>query len=195
MGNKVAAMKRKSEIEIQQVVREIIDCLQNHSARNGATGMPLERIRDQIIPMGDDTLAKLWPKAVNSIKRDSRLRTELKTVNGEEGEFWAWIDVSIKAHDEQNSKAVPPLAECLKIRNLLAPRDYDKASHDEIKKTVVTWCAGIKGICDIDVVPEDGTVYVKCTSCEKAGKALERMRANWYKGNLIQIKYVKLQVY
>ena len=54
--------------------------------------------------MGDDTLAKLWPKAVSSIKRDSRLRTELKTVNGEEGEYWAWIDSSIKAHDEKPTR-------------------------------------------------------------------------------------------
>jgi hypothetical protein len=54
--------------------------------------------------MGDDTLAKLWPKAVSSIKRDSRLRTELKTVNGEEGEYWAWIDSSIKAHDEKTTR-------------------------------------------------------------------------------------------
>jgi len=57
--NKVAEKSRKSEIEIQQIVREIIDCLQNHSARNGPTGASIERIRDQIIPMGDDTHAKL----------------------------------------------------------------------------------------------------------------------------------------
>ena len=70
-------------------------------------GISVERIRDQIIPMGDVTLGKLWPQAVNSIKRDSRLRTEQKVVNGEEGEYWAWIDQSIKAHDETTSRAAP----------------------------------------------------------------------------------------
>lgn len=59
------------------------------------------------------------------------------------------------------------------------------------------------------MVPDDGTVYIKCTSCEMAGKgklisflwkyetflAYERMRANWYKCNLVQIKYIKLAVY
>ncbi|CBY22115.1 unnamed protein product [Oikopleura dioica] len=191
---KVAEKKRKSEIEIQQVVREIIDCLQNHSARNGPTGASIERIRDQIIPMGDDTLAKLWPKAVSSIKRDIRLRTELKTVNGEEGEYWAWIDSSIKAHDEKTTR-VAALAECLKIRNLLAPKDQNKDEHDLIRKTILNWCSGLNGIYDIELVPEDGTVYIKCSSCEMAGKAYERMRANWYKRNLIQIKYIKLSVY
>merc|ERR1712037_277607 len=192
--NKVAEKSRKSEIEIQQVVREIIDCLQNHSARNGPTGASIERIRDQIIPMGDDTLAKLWPKAVSSIKRDSRMRTELKTVNGEEGEYWAWIDSSIKAHDEKTTR-VAALAECLKIRNLLTPKDHNKDEHELIKKTILNWCSGLNGICDIEMVPDDGTVYIKCSSCEMAGKAYERMRANWYKRNLIQIKYIKLAVY
>lgn len=204
--SKYQGRKQARDLEISQMMKEIIDVLQNNTARHGCQkGIKRELVRDQIIPIGDTCAhnRKVWKESENRLKKDSRLTIDQKIENGEEAEIWKWSESTEMNGDLWQGRAfasngptgadIP--AECLKIRNMLAANDRDVAVKDRVTSAIKEWCKGLNGVTSIDFSIPDGVVYVKLISKAKAGEAYRRISANWYNRKLVMVKYILLERY
>ncbi|CAN8001705.1 unnamed protein product [Ixodes hexagonus] len=89
-------------------------------------------------------------------------------------------------------------ATCLKIRNMF---DLEVECEDDwpvqIRNAILEKCEGNQGIVhlQVDTASKEGCVYMKCASLEAAGQAYRALHGSWFDGNLITVKYLRLERY
>lgn len=89
-------------------------------------------------------------------------------------------------------------ATCLKIRNMFDQEvEYEGDWPVQIRNAILEKCEGNQGIVhlQVDTSSNEGCVYMKCTSLEAAGQAYRALHGSWFDGNLITVKYLRLERY
>lgn len=172
-------------------------------------------VRDMLIsPSQRKQLSSLWQSAVAFLERnESRLRTERQHIEGESYLVWRWLGTASpprskvwqgKAFESQSgATGAPPgppcvPATCLKIRHMFDPEvEYEDDWPKQIENAILEKCEGNTGIVHIhvDTSSREGCVYMKCSSLESAGQAYRSLHGSWFDGNLITVKYLRLERY
>lgn len=172
-------------------------------------------VRDMLInPSQRKQLSSLWQSAVAFLERnESRLRTERQQIEGESYLVWRWLGTPStprskvwqgKAFESQSGVIGAPLgpscvpATCLKIRHMFDPEvEYEDDWPKQIENAILEKCEGNAGIVHIhvDTASREGCVYMKCASLESAGQAYRALHGSWFDGNLITVKYLRLERY
>jgi membrane protein Man1 len=91
---------------------------------------------------------------------------------------------------------VAPPTSCLKVRHLFDTQKKGTGWVVTVKEEIVRRChdAQILHIA-VDTESVEGTVYIKTTSPEDAGKVFRRLHGQWYRGQLVTAKYLRLERY
>jgi len=90
-----------------------------------------------------------------------------------------------------------PPTSCLKVRHI-----FDVSQQQEtgwvtgVKEEILRRCseAAILHIA-VDTLSEEGTVYIKTAGMEEAGKVFRCLHGQWYRGQLVTAKYLRLERY
>ncbi|KAL1117384.1 hypothetical protein AAG570_004710, partial [Ranatra chinensis] len=79
--------------DVYRLVTNIVEIVSTKAQESPGGGyVPISHVRDQLIPPQDrQRLAKLWNDAVTMLESDSRLRSEVQLVEGEEFLVWRWL--------------------------------------------------------------------------------------------------------
>ncbi|XP_066587930.1 inner nuclear membrane protein Man1 isoform X2 [Prorops nasuta] len=183
----------------------------------------INHVRDNLIPpKSRKKLAGLWDKAVKFLdENESRIRREVQRVAGEEFFVWRWLpnnNLNISSmqgptstkkakvwqgqafetmEGSVNSLTCSPTP-CLKIRHMFdldmeVEEDWEVKVHDAILEK----CGeGVKVLhIGVDHNSREGCVYIKCASEDDAGKAYRALHGCWFDGNLVTVKYLRLERY
>ncbi|XP_011166378.1 inner nuclear membrane protein Man1 isoform X2 [Solenopsis invicta] len=198
---------------------------QNASTQPGAqeSFLAINHVRDNLIPPKDrKRMSGLWEKAVKFLdENESRIRREVQQVAGEEFHVWRWLPNNTlnkspmqnttlgkkpKVWQGQafetmegsvNSLTCSPTP-CLKIRHMFDP---DIETEDDwetrVQDAILEKCGeGVKILhIRVDIGSREGCVYMKCMSQEDAGKAYRALHGCWFDGNLVTVKYLRLERY
>ncbi|XP_012054754.1 PREDICTED: inner nuclear membrane protein Man1 [Atta cephalotes] len=198
---------------------------QNASTQPGAqeSFLAINHVRDNLIPPKDrKRMTNLWEKAVKFLdENESRIRREVQQVAGEEFHVWRWLPNNAlnkspvqnaalgkkpKVWQGQafetmegsvNSLTCSPTP-CLKIRHMFDP---DIETEDDwetrVQDAILEKCGeGVKILhIRVDIGSREGCVYMKCMSQEDAGKAYRALHGCWFDGNLVTVKYLRLERY
>ena len=103
------------------------------------------------------------------------------------------------------SPAVAPTS-CLKVRNLLTQRGAGGGSGIgsawmwQVKEEVLRRCCSAPNSPSIvhiavDTQSAEGCVYIKCLSSDDAGKVFKTLHGQWYRGELVSVKYLREERY
>ncbi|KAK9892498.1 hypothetical protein WA026_020488 [Henosepilachna vigintioctopunctata] len=205
--------QRRHRNEVISLVEKILDVLQTEVVGNEGDGgyMVINHVRDMIIPVNDrKSKEKIWRQAVQFInENESRVRTEVQVVQGEEYFVWRWVGAStLSLNASKNNKswqgqafetqmgAVNSLpcspTPCLKIRGMV--EDGDRNSQ-LIREAVLSKCASKCRILDCSVDVSMKCVYLKCADTADAAVAYQNLHGWWYAGQLVTVKYLRLERY
>ncbi|XP_077266394.1 LEM domain-containing inner nuclear membrane protein MAN1 isoform X2 [Temnothorax americanus] len=185
--------------------------------------LAINHVRDNLIlPKDRKRMAGLWERAVKFLdENESRIRREVQQVAGEEFHVWRWLpNNSLNKSPTQsailgkkpkvwqgqafetmegsvNSLTCSPTP-CLKIRHMFDP---DIETEDDwetrVQDAILEKCGEGVNILHIrvDIGSREGCVYMKCMSQEDAGKAYRALHGCWFDGNLVTVKYLRLERY
>ena len=93
-----------------------------------------------------------------------------------------------------------PPTSCLKVRHMFDVKQQTAIAGNNwvsiVKEEIVKRCleANILHIA-VDTISEEGTVYIKTASLEDAGKVFRCLHGQWYRGQLVTAKYLRLERY
>ncbi|KAK0180729.1 hypothetical protein PV327_003083 [Microctonus hyperodae] len=183
--------------------------------------LAINHVRDNLIPPKDrKKMSALWEKAVKFLdENESRIRREVQQVAGEEFRVWRWLpnvntSITSPANSTKKTKVWQGQAfetiegsvnslpcsptPCLKIRHMF---DLDIEFEDDweikVQDAILEKCGENVKILHIrvDRGSREGCVYMKCMSQEDAGKAYRALHGCWFDGNLVTVKYLRLERY
>ncbi|KAI4454756.1 inner nuclear membrane protein man1 lem domain containing protein [Holotrichia oblita] len=202
--------QQKQKDELFYMVERIIDTLQTNATEDGDNFLVINHVRDMILPINDRArMEQTWKRAIYFInKNESRVRTELQVVQGEPYEVWRWLGSPNlntsgsrnkswqgQAFETQvgsvNSLPCSPTP-CLKIRGMVD--DGDRNLHT-IREAVLSKCAHQCRILHCAVDTNSKCVYLKCADQNDAAIAYRSLHGWWYAGNLVTVKYLRLERY
>ncbi|CAL1531708.1 unnamed protein product [Lymnaea stagnalis] len=210
--------RENEQKEVYNMVEKIIDMLQEHHEQVKAEDfdeppyLAVTHVRDQLLPPSQRRqLQPIWDKAVAFIAaNESRIRLEPRLIGGEEYEVWHWLQPSVnngkiwqgqvfgeKSENNSNQVIYSPTP-CLKIRNMFDTNmESGENWESSVTDAILEKCKNIKHIVHIyvDVDSREGCVYLKCSSCEAAGKARQSLHGWWFDGRLVTVKHLKLDHY
>ncbi|XP_014489190.1 PREDICTED: inner nuclear membrane protein Man1 [Dinoponera quadriceps] len=186
--------------------------------------LAINHVRDNLIPPKDrKKMSGLWEKAVKFLdENESRIRKEVQQVAGEEFCVWRWLpNNSLNKSPVQsttssskkpkvwqgqafetmegsvNSLTCSPTP-CLKIRHMFDPEmETEDDWETKVQDAILEKCGESVKILHIrvDIGSREGCVYMKCLSQEDAGKAYRALHGCWFDGNLVTVKYLRLERY
>ncbi|KAL3219541.1 hypothetical protein MRX96_030301 [Rhipicephalus microplus] len=191
------ARRDRWQQQVYNLAEKITAILKEHAEQPNCREPFLAQVhvRDRLIsPSQRKQLSSLWQSAVAFLEQnDSRLRTELQQIEGESYLVWRWLGT---ASPITLQACVP--ATCLKIRHMFDPEvEYEDDWPKQIENAILEKCEGNTGIVHIhvDTSSREGCVYMKCSSLESAGQAYRSLHGSWFDGNLITVKYLRLERY
>lgn len=197
--------KRKNE-EIYSMVEQITDVISQETEDSGEPYISMDHVRDTLIsPQNREKMASVWDSAVKFIqKNESRVRTEVQSVDGEDCRVWRWVSSPKRSAAWQgqafetqegsvNNLTVSPTP-CLKIRHMFDKNDTNPNLRMVIQDAILEKCDPCN-ILHIDVERSSCCVYVKCASSADAGVVYRSLHGWWYEGRLITVKYLRLERY
>lgn len=216
------AWKDHRQQQVYTLAEKITAILKEHAEQPNCKEPFLAQahVRDMLIsPAQRKQLSRVWQEAVSYLERnETRLRAELQQIEGESWMVWRWLGAvspprakvwqgrAFESSSQGGSGAggtpvglstyVP--ATCLKIRNMFDPEvEYESGWARQIENAILEKCEGNTGIVHIhvDTASREGCVYVKCTNLESAGQAYRALHGSWFDGNLITVKYLRLERY
>lgn len=219
------AWKDRRQQQVYTLAEQITAMVKEHAEQPNCKEPFLAQahVRDMLIsPAQRKQLSGVWQAAVAYLERhETQLRAELQQVEGESWMVWRWLGpVSTprakvwqgRAFENSQGGAstgagsspsvgglstyVP--ATCLKIRNMFDPEvEYESGWARQIENAILEKCEGNTGIVHIhvDTASREGCVYVKCASLDSAGQAYRALHGSWFDGNLITVKYLRLERY
>ncbi|XP_022903673.2 inner nuclear membrane protein Man1-like isoform X1 [Onthophagus taurus] len=202
--------RQKQKDELYYMVERIVDTLQGNASEEGDNYLIINHVRDMIIPINDRSrMEKVWKKAIKFInENESRVRTEMQVVQGEPYEVWRWLgnpnintsNVRNKSWQGQafetqvgsvNSLPCSPTP-CLKVRGMVDDGDRNLLT---IREAVLSKCAHQCRILHCAVDTTSQCVYIKCANQADAAIAYRSLHGWWYAGNLVTVKYLRLERY
>ncbi|XP_026496163.1 inner nuclear membrane protein Man1-like [Vanessa tameamea] len=200
--------KKKSE-EIYSMVEQIIDVISQETEDSGEPYISVDHVRDTLIsPQNREKMSSTWDAAVKFIqKNESRVRTEVQSVDGEDCRVWRWVASHSspkrstswqgQAFETQegsvNNLTVSPTP-CLKIRHMFEKNDANPNLRTVIQDVILEKCDRCN-ILHIDIERTSCCVYVKCATPTDAGVVYKSLHGWWYEGRLITVKYLRLERY
>ena len=98
------------------------------------------------------------------------------------------------------SAPLTPPTSCLKVRHMFDIKQQTAIAGNNwvslVKEEIVKRCseANILHIA-VDTISEEGTVYIKTAGLEDAGKVFRCLHGQWYRGQLVTAKYLRLERY
>ena len=96
---------------------------------------------------------------------------------------------------KQTAPIAPPTS-CLKVRHLFDPSKQQAGWVGQIKEEIVKRCAeAVITHIAVDTMSEEGLVYIKTGGLEEAGKVFRCLHGQWYRGQLVTAKYLRLERY
>jgi len=89
-----------------------------------------------------------------------------------------------------------PPTSCLKVRHMFDVLQQGGGWVTGVKEEILRRCseAAILHIA-VDTQSEEGTVYIKTAGMEEAGKVFRCLHGQWYRGQLVTAKYLRLERY
>jgi len=110
------------------------------------------------------------------------------TVPGWQGEAFT--------HNKQVGAPLAPPTSCLKVRHMFDAQHQSPGWVNEVREEILRRCAQAKILhIAVDTQSEEGTVYIKTLSTEEAGKVFGCLHGQWYRGQLVTAKYLRLERY
>ncbi|XP_064632934.1 inner nuclear membrane protein Man1-like isoform X2 [Lineus longissimus] len=202
------------------MVEKIIDTLkQHHDAHEQNKELQpyvaILHVRDMLIPIKERKKKQpIWDEAVRFLEaNESRVRVETQTISGEEFIVWRWLQglpnggkskvwqgQAFGEHTSPGVKQPYSPSPCLKVRNMFdADIEYGSDWHIHVQDAILEKCAAtcpdaIYHIA-VDKNSTEGCVYIKCSCPEAAGKVYSALHGWWYDGNLVTVKYIRLERY
>jgi len=99
-------------------------------------------------------------------------------------------------HNKQVGAPVAPPTSCLKVRHMFDVLHQPPGWVASVKEEIVRRCSQAKIVhIAVDTQSEEGTVYIKTPSTEEAGKVFGCLHGQWYRGQLVTAKYLRLERY
>ncbi|BFZ08387.1 hypothetical protein BsWGS_11426 [Bradybaena similaris] len=211
--------KEVEQKEVYAMVENIIDILQNHYEQtkgedsSDSQYLAVQHIRDQLLPPSTRRkMQPIWDKAVKFIAdNESRIRLETRLIHGDEFEVWHWLQPAlhngkiwqgqafgVNSENKGNNPVIYSPTPCLKIRNMFDSNVENEDNwEDSVTDAILEKCKNIESIVHIfvDVESREGCVYLKCSSCEAAGKARLSLHGWWFDGRLVTVKHLKTDHY
>ncbi|XP_074646708.1 inner nuclear membrane protein Man1-like [Tubulanus polymorphus] len=212
-------VKEKEKQKVYNLVERIIDLLKQQyedslEKKEISAYVPIPHARDVLIPMQDrQKMMGLWEKAVHFLDaNESRVRIDIQTIDGEEYECWKWLHAGPTAgrrvwqgqafgEHADNSNAIPySPTPCLKVRSMFDQEmEYGEDWHIYIQDAILEKCFptcpdGIVHIA-VDKNSNEGCVYIKCSSCEAAGRCFKSLHGWWFDRQLVTVKFLRLERY
>lgn len=208
----------KRNSEIYSMVEQIIDLISQENIDDGSESsgqsMPIIHVRDMLIPpQNRDKMSAIWNAAIKFIeKNESRVRFDIETIDGEEYRSLRWVSAQGsprvtrggaqawqgQAFETQqgsvNNLAYSPTP-CLKIRHMVDKNDKNPHLKTIIQDAILEKCGPQCKILHIDIDKVSCCVFVKCLSPTDAGIVYQNLHGWWYDGNLITVKYLRLERY
>ncbi|CAG5117343.1 unnamed protein product [Candidula unifasciata] len=211
--------KEVEQKEVYAMVENIIDILQNHYEQtkgedsSDSQYLAVQHVRDQLLPPSKRRkMQPIWDKAVKFIgANESRIRLETRLIHGDEFEVWHWIQPALhngkiwqgqafgeNSENKGNNPVIYSPTPCLKIRNMFDSNVENEDNWEDcVTDAILEKCKTIDSIVHIfvDVDSREGCVYLKCSSCEAAGKARLSLHGWWFDGRLVTVKHLKTDHY
>jgi len=89
-----------------------------------------------------------------------------------------------------------PPTSCLKVRHMFDESQKERGWVTGVKQEILRRCAETVILhIAVDTVSEEGTVYIKTAAMEEAGKVFRCLHGQWYRGQLVTAKYLRLERY
>ncbi|XP_013397235.1 inner nuclear membrane protein Man1-like [Lingula anatina] len=205
--------------EVYHLVERIIDIMKRHNDecqvnKSLEPYLAIPHVRDMLIPLQLRRKKQgVWDKSVKFLAaNESRIREETQHVKGEEFAVWRWIggfpsNGKNKVWQGQafgencdvgyNLLPYSP-TNCLKIRNMFdADVECGQDWHIYVQDAILEKCKENKGILHlaVDKTSKEGCVYMKCMTPDAAGEAYRALHGWWFDGNLVTVKYLRLERY
>lgn len=91
---------------------------------------------------------------------------------------------------------VAPPTSCLKVRHLFDVQKQGPGWVVTVKEEILRRCLDAQVLhIAVDTESPEGTVYIKTMSPEDAGKVFRCLHGQWYRGQLVTAKYLRLERY
>ncbi|KAH7729302.1 LEM domain containing protein [Aphelenchoides avenae] len=194
-------MKEEAQRKLMELVDQITDIIRDADT----DGIAEPHVRDMIMPPTRRTPEdwSRWSEAAEFINAvDSRVRTEIRQINGVECNVWIWVP--IKKHGWQGSAVaegspmvnIPSqaLTRCLKLRNILDGNS--KANDGELRRELEEKLSPVKPVhIAFHHGPPEGIVYMMFKNLSDSKRAFQALQSNWFNGNLVSAKYVRDERY
>ncbi|XP_022199639.1 inner nuclear membrane protein Man1 [Nilaparvata lugens] len=205
--------------QVFKLVEQIIAIVSAHCACAENKFMAINHVRDQLIPPQQRTnMQSVWDEAVTYLEsNESRMRTEVQLVSGEEFRVWRWLggaggppggaqgaprrkvwqgQAFETMEGSVNSLSVSPTP-CLKIRHMFDPEVETGVDWmSDVRNAILEKCSSASVVhVALDRGSSEGCVYLKCTSPQEAGKAYRALHGSWFDSKLVTVKYLRVERY
>jgi len=110
-----------------------------------------------------------------------------------------WQGCAFPANKHVTAPLAPPTS-CLKVRHMFDVKQQTSMAGNNwvavVKEEIVKRCAEANILhIAVDTISEEGTVYIKTASLEDAGRVFRGLHGQWYRGQLVTAKYLRLERY
>ncbi|KAI1732854.1 LEM domain-containing protein [Ditylenchus destructor] len=172
------SMKEERKQQRNELIDKITDLIRDANEE----GIAEPHVRDLLMPPTKRTADdwKLWNQAAEFINNeDSRVRTEVRLINGIECNVWVWVPVgkqkwqgtAVTKDSLSNDLPKNALARCIKIRGLKFSERHSLAG------------------------PPESIVYLMLRNLDEAKRAFMAFHSHWFNGSLLTVKYVREERY
>jgi len=98
---------------------------------------------------------------------------------------------------KQVAAPIAPPTSCLKVRHMFdVLHQQGPGWVAQVKEEIILRCSSAKIVhIAVDTTSEDGIVYIKTAGMEEAGKVFRCLHGQWYRGQLVTAKYLRLERY
>ena len=110
-----------------------------------------------------------------------------------------WQGCAFPSNKHVTAPLAPPTS-CLKVRHMFDVKQQTAMAGNNwvavVKEEIVKRCAEANILhIAVDTISEEGTVYIKTGSLEDAGRVFRCLHGQWYRGQLVTAKYLRLERY
>ncbi|KAL7080366.1 hypothetical protein ACQ4LE_000272 [Meloidogyne hapla] len=199
---KLFQYRKLRKIEQKQTLIQLVERITDIIYESGFSGVAEPHVRDMLMPptKRSNEDYKLWLEAARFINNeDSRVRTEIRLINGTECNVWIWIGAGKQrwqgtaVAEGSPSSRVPDVALscCLKLRGLNF--SDNRTERDCLRKELLEKMSVVPKHIDFvnNTISRESVVYLMLKDLNDAKKAFSALHSQWFDGNLITVKYIR----
>nr|CAD2185115.1 unnamed protein product [Meloidogyne enterolobii] len=203
---KVFYWRKNRKIQHQEAIIRLVERITDLIYDSGYAGIAEPHVRDMLMPPTKRTNEDyaLWLEAARFINNeDSRVRTEIRLINGTECNVWIWIGAGKQrwqgtaVAEGSPSSRVPEaaLSRCLKLRGLNF--SDNRTDRECLRKELMEKMSVVPKHIDFcnNAISRESVVYLMLKDLNDAKKAFSSLHSQWFDGNIITVKYIKDERY